>query len=258
MILTDTHTHLHLDDFNRDRSDVLKRAFDKGVNNLLLPNIDSSSINDLHKLCDEYPNNCFPMMGLHPGSVKENYLEELKIMEEHFASRKYIAVGEIGIDLYWDKTFVKEQEYVFRYQLELAIQKKLPVVIHQRESYNEIMAVINDLNNQKLSGVFHCFTGTYEQAIEIVDLGFMLGIGGVLTFKNSKLSEVIRKVDLEHIILETDSPYLTPAPFRGRRNESSYTYHIAEKLAEIKNISIEEVAKITTANATQLFKLKTN
>jgi TatD DNase family protein len=256
MILTDTHTHLYLNDFQSDRDEIMKRAFSKNVQYLLLPNIDSSSINDLHQLCDTYPDNCFPMMGLHPGSVKENYRDELKIIEMQLKTRDYVAVGEIGIDLYWDKTFAKEQEYAFRFQLDLALDKKLPVAIHQRESYEEIIKVIRHVNNPELTGVFHCFTGSHNEALEIISLGFKLGLGGVLTFKNSKLSETMEKVDLEHIILETDSPYLTPAPFRGKRNESSYVYHVAEKLAEIKNTTIEEVAKITTANANRLFKFK--
>jgi len=214
---------------------------------MLLPNIDSNSIDGMLELCENYPENCFPMMGLHPGSVKENYPEELKLVEEWLnRDKRFIAIGEIGIDLYWDKAFQEEQKIVFRMQLQMAKARQLPVVIHSRNSFTEIMQILEDELSPGLEGVFHCFTGNIEQAKKIIDSGFKLGIGGVVTFKNSGLDMVIPQVGLEHILLETDAPYLTPVPYRGKRNESSYVYYVAERIAEIKNTSIEEVATITT------------
>ncbi len=254
MILTDTHTHLYLKEFNDDREQVIKNAFKNRVKYMLLPNIDSSTVEDMLNLCKIYPEHCFPMIGLHPTSVKKNYIQELQKIEKYFLTQKFYAIGEIGIDLYWDKTFKKEQEYVFRYQIELAKKYNLPVVIHSRNSFDEIINIIKEEKKPTLNGVFHCFTGTIKQAEMIINLGFKLGIGGVITFKNSKLDKVIQKIDIKHIVLETDSPYLTPVPFRGKRNESAYLYYIADKIAEIKNITIEEVAEITTNNAIFLFK----
>jgi len=223
---------------------------------MLLPNIDSNSIDGMLELCENYPENCFPMMGLHPGSVKENYPEELKLVEEWLnRDKRFIAIGEIGIDLYWDKAFQEEQKIVFRMQLQMAKARQLPVVIHSRNSFTEIMQILEDELSPGLEGVFHCFTGNIEQAKKIIDSGFKLGIGGVVTFKNSGLDMVIPQVGLEHILLETDAPYLTPVPYRGKRNESSYVYYVAERIAEIKNTSIEEVATITTKNAKELFHL---
>ena len=255
MFFIDTHTHLYLEQFDTDRAEMIQRAFDNNVNYMLLPNIDSSSIKSMMNLCDHYPKNCFPMMGLHPTSVKENYKEELKKMEEQFSKRNFNAVGEIGIDLYWDKTFKKEQEDAFRFQIELALEKNLPIVIHSRESFDDIFFILEDYRNSGFTGVFHCFTGTSEQADKITELGFKLGIGGVITFKNSRLDKVIAYIDLSHIILETDAPYLTPTPHRGKRNESAYIPLIADKIAQIKNTSLENVAKITTQNAIELFNL---
>jgi len=255
MILFDTHTHVYSEEFNEDRDEAIKRSFEVGVTQLLLPNIDLDSIEPMHQLCDSYPNNCFPMMGLHPTSVKENYEEVLQIIRKELDKRKYIAIGEIGIDLYWDKTFAEEQRLALLQQFQWAIEFDLPVVIHSRDSHNEIMKVIKEFNNPNLRGVFHCFTGTRKQAQEIIDINFMMGLGGVLTFKNSGLANEIKDIDMKHFILETDSPYLTPTPYRGKRNESSYIKLIAEKLAEVKGISLEQVAKITTANAMNLFGL---
>jgi len=255
MILFDTHTHIYSEEFNEDRNEAIKRSFDAGVTQLLLPNIDLESIEPMHQLCDEYPENCFPMMGLHPTSVKGDYKEVLQTIRKELDKRKYIAIGEIGIDLYWDKTFAEEQRLALLEQFQWAIDYNLPVVIHSRDSHNEIMKVIKEFNNPKLKGVFHCFTGTAQQAKEIIDINFIMGLGGVLTFKNSGLANEIKDIDMKHFILETDSPYLTPTPFRGKRNESSYIKLIAEKLAEVKEISLEEVARITSENASQLFKM---
>jgi len=254
MIFTDTHTHLYLDAFDEDRQVVIENAIKQDIKYMLLPNINSKSVEPMLDLCEQFPNNCFPMMGLHPTSVKENYKEELKKVEEQFTQRDFIAVGEIGIDLYWDKTFLKQQEEVFRFQIELALEKDIPIVIHSRKSFDEIFSVLEDYRNSKLRGVFHCFTGTIEQAHLAIDLGFYLGIGGVVTFKNSGLNKIVEKVDLKHLVLETDSPFLAPMPFRGKRNESAYINLIAAKVANMKNTDKETVAKITTANAINLFK----
>lgn len=254
MFLTDTHTHLYLEEFNDDREEMVKRALENDVKCMLLPNIDSSSINGMMELCQQFPENCFPMMGLHPTSVKENYQEELDLVNHWVEKEKFNAIGEIGIDLYWDKTFQKEQEIALAYQIELAIKHQLPIVIHMRDSFEEVYEVVKNYASPELTGVFHCFTGTPEQAEKIIELNFLLGIGGVLTFKNSGLDKVVEKIDMKYLLLETDSPFLTPMPHRGKRNESAYTRFIAEKIAEIKNISLDKVAEITTSNANQLFK----
>lgn len=253
MILTDTHTHLYLEQFDEDRSSVVERAIQKGVKYMILPNIDSKSIDVMLDVCNQFPKNCFPMIGLHPTSVFENYEEELNIVETFLANQCFRAIGEIGIDLYWDKTFVKEQEIAFKYQIALANKYDLPIVIHSRNSMNEIFRVLEEVNLAELKGVFHCFSGSLEDAQRIIDMGFLLGIGGVVTFKNSNLPSIIEQIDTKHLLLETDAPYLTPVPFRGKRNESAYTYYVAEKIAEIKNVPIEAIAEITTANAKKLF-----
>lgn len=254
MFLTDTHTHLYLDAYNDDRKEMIERALEQNVKAMLLPNIDSSSIDGMMQLCAQFPKNCFPMMGLHPTSVKENYVKELELIENWLSKDKFYAVGEIGIDLYWDKTFQKEQEIAFIKQIELAKNYRLPIVIHMRDSFHEVYEIVRKHSSPELKGVFHCFTGTMDQAEKIIELNFLLGIGGVVTFKNTGLDKVVEKVDIKHLLLETDSPYLTPMPFRGKRNESTYTRLVAKKIAEIKKITIEEVAKITTFNANQLFK----
>ena len=253
MIITDTHIHLYADDFTSDRDVLVKKAIDKGVQRFFLPNIDSSSVNALKGLCEKYPTHCFPMMGLHPCSVKENWEEEIALVETHLAKEKYYGVGEIGIDLYWDKTFVKEQEEAFKRQIELANQYKLPIVIHSRESFEEIYQILLQKKKEAPCGIFHCFTGNIDQAQRAIALGFYLGIGGVVTFKNSGLADVIAEIDLKHIVLETDAPYLAPVPFRGKRNLPSYILKVAEKIAEVKKISLEEVAEVTTENSKKIF-----
>lgn len=255
MVLIDTHTHLYLEEFDEDRKQVVEYAINSNIKYMLLPNIDSSSIRPMMDLCSEFPKNCFSMMGLHPTSVKGNYKEELAIVDQWLEEGKFYGIGETGIDLYWDKTFFVEQKIAFRHQIELAKRYSLPIVIHSRNSFDEIYAILEKLNSTDLTGVFHCFTGDYEQAIKIIDLGLKLGIGGVLTFKNSGLDKVIEQIDIEHLILETDSPYLTPVPFRGKRNQSSYINYIAEKVAQIKNTTKKQVAEITSQNAIQLFNL---
>jgi len=256
MTFIDTHNHIYLAEFNQDRSTVIEEAISLGVEKFLLPNIDSFSIGSMLQLSKDYPDNCFPMMGLHPTSVKENVEEELAIVEKLLNENTFVAIGEIGIDLYWDKTFFSEQEEAFRFQVKLAKEYNLPIVIHSRDSFNELFNILDDIHTPELKGVFHCFTGSEEQAHKIInDYGFKLGIGGVLTFKNSGLSEQIKNIDLKHLILETDAPYLAPTPHRGKRNQPAYIPLIAKKLAETKGISIEKVAEITTANAEELFNL---
>lgn len=256
MELTDTHTHLYLDAFDEDRKIVIENAIERGVINLLLPNIDSTSIAPMLALAEQYPQNCFPMIGLHPTSVKNNYREELQIIENKLDQGKFFGIGETGIDLYWDKTYLEEQKQAFKRQIELAIAYELPIVIHQRDSYDQVMTVLRHTNIEGLKGVFHCFSGNITQAKEILNLGFKLGIGGILTFKNSRLHEVVAQIKLQDMILETDAPFLAPHPYRGKRNESAYAYLIAKKLADIKNMDVTEIARITTENANQLFKFK--
>ncbi|PCJ00622.1 MAG: hydrolase TatD [Flavobacteriales bacterium] len=254
MILTDTHTHLYSEQFNDDIDVVIQNCIAKGIERLFLPNIDSSSIDGMMKLGTDYPNNCFPMMGLHPTSVGENYKEELTIVEEWLNKHQFCAIGEIGIDLYWDKTLLKQQQDAFRFQIGLAKKHNLPFVIHCRDSFDEIFEILDELNDDKMRGIFHCFTGTVEQANHIINYGdFKIGIGGVVTFKNSGLDKVVEQIDIKHLVLETDSPYLSPTPYRGKRNESTYLLGIAEKVADIYNISVEEVAKITTKNSKEIF-----
>jgi len=257
MIFIDTHTHLYLDEFSDDLNQVVEKAINKGVKYMLLPNIDSTSIEKMLKLCQTFPDNCFPMIGLHPTSVKSNFENELKIVENYLAKSNFYAIGEIGIDLYWDKTFYKEQLEAMRFQIHLAKERNLPIVIHSRNSFDEVFTVLSELKFPEMRGVFHCFSGSVDQAKKVIaELGFKLGIGGVVTFKNSGLDKVVKEIDLKDIILETDSPFLAPLPFRGKRNESAYTIIIAEKIAAIKNIAIEEVANETTNTALELFKLK--
>ena len=256
MILTDTHTHLYLEDYNDDRDEVINNALNQGVKYLFLPNIDSSSIKDLKELSKTYPDNCFPMMGLHPTSVKENFEQELDIVKEELANNQYFGVGEIGIDLYWDKSFREQQHEAFRQQLILAKHYKIPVSIHTRNSFEEAFSILKEELTGDLKGIFHCFSGNLNDAKKIMDTGFLMGIGGVITFKNSKLGEMVKDIPLEFLVLETDSPFLTPVPYRGRRNQSAYIIYIAEKIAELKGITLEEVAEITTSNSLNLFKIK--
>ena len=253
--LVDTHAHLYVEQFDGELDEVMERAKANGVNRILLPNIDSSTTERLWKTVNAYPDRCIPMMGIHPCSVDETIADELKHVETELATNRYIAVGEIGIDLYWDKTFVKEQISAFETQMEWAKELNLPVAIHCRNSFNEIFEAVEKVQDGNLRGVLHCFTGNQEQAQKTIDLGLHIGLGGVLTFKNSGVDKAVIDVPMDKIILETDSPYLAPTPYRGKRNESSYTKLVAEKLAQIKNITLEEVAVITTQNAERLFNL---
>ncbi len=249
----DTHTHLYSEEFNPDRNEIIKNSITKGITKLYLPNVDSTSIDGMLQLEKEFPENCFAMMGLHPCSVKENYLEELAIIESWLDKRKFAAIGEIGIDLYWDKTFLNEQEIAFKKQIDWALTYNYSIVIHCRNAFDEIYSILNSYKTLP-KGIFHCFSGTIEQAEKILALKhFKLGIGGVVTFKNSGLDKVLESISIEDIVLETDAPYLAPMPHRGKRNESSYIPLIAQKVADIKNISIEEVQHITTKNASYIF-----
>lgn len=253
MKLIDTHAHLYLDQFKEDRSAIMQRALNKGIDKIYLPNIDSSSIDDMLNLEKAYPANCFAMMGLHPCSVKEDYEKELDIVASWLKKRTFSAIGEIGIDMYWDTTFIEQQKDAFLRQIEWAKSLDRPIVIHSREATDIIIELLQGVIDEKLKGIFHCFTGTLEQAHTIIEMGFLLGIGGVLTFKNAGLDKTIREIELQHLVLETDAPYLSPVPFRGKRNETSYVFHVAQKLAEIKGIEIEKVADITTRNAQRIF-----
>ena len=257
MQFIDTHSHLYSSQFDKDRTKVVKEAIKAGVGTILLPNIASNYTKGILDLCTEFPNNCSPMMGLHPCDVKADTLtSELSHVEEELAKGNYIAVGEIGLDLYWDKSTLTIQREAFIHQIKLAKKYNLPIAIHVRDSFSEAIKIIESLNDKSLSGVFHCFTGSIEDAHRVINLdGFYLGIGGVLTFKNSGLDKTIKKINIQHLILETDAPYLAPAPFRGKRNESKYIINIAEKLAEVHQISMGKVAEITTKNAKQLFGL---
>ena len=252
-MMIDTHCHLYLDDFDADRPAIIERANTESVGRFYLPAIDSSIITRMLKMEEDYPGQCFAMMGLHPCSVKENFEEELQIAEQWLARRKFAAVGETGLDFYWDKTFTAQQYTAFRTQVGWAKKYNIPVVIHSRQSTPECIDVIKEMHDTSLTGIFHCFGGSLEEAQQITELGFYLGIGGVLTYKNSGLAGVIEKLPLDNIVVETDAPYLTPVPFRGKRNESAYLKYVVQKIAELKNISIEEVAEITTANANKLF-----
>lgn len=256
MQIIDTHSHIYVDRFAEDIDAVIQRAKDAGVEKILLPNIDVESIQEVHTLVNAYPDYCIPMMGLHPTSVKENWKEELSIIKAQFSNHKFCAVGEIGIDLYWDKTFVKEQEQAFEQQLEWSIEYDIPVAIHTREATTEVVSCIKNIGADKLRGVFHSFVGTKEELADILALEtFLIGINGVVTYKKSDLSQVLLNTDLSKIIIETDAPYLPPVPYRGKRNESSYTIYIAHKLADIYNVSVKEVGDITTQNAIQLFNI---
>ena len=252
-MLIDTHSHIYSTDFLHDLDEVIQRAYSNDVRKIILPNIDSSSVKNLLNLVDTYPHICIPLMGLHPTSVNHDYQEELQVVEYWVKKRKFYGIGEIGIDLYWDKSFLDEQTHAFRFQLDLARQNKLPVVIHVRDSFDEVYQVINEMNDDNLTGIFHSFSGTVEQARMVVDLGFKIGVNGIVTFKKSGLDDVIRQIDPSHLVIETDSPYLTPAPFRGKRNESSYLVYIAQKIADLHHMTVGDIAKITTENARKLF-----
>ena len=253
MTITDTHTHLYSEEFDMDRHEMMQRAIDSGVTRFFIPAIDSNCIQKMYALEAEYPENVFLMMGLHPTYVKDNYLDELQIVEQQLASRKFYAIGEIGIDLYWDKTHLKEQQIAFRRQIQLAKKYKLPIVIHCREAFDEIFEILEEEKSEDLFGIFHCFSGTYEQALQAISYNMKLGIGGVVTFKNGKIDQFINQIDLKHLVLETDSPYLAPIPFRGKRNESSYILNIVDKLASLYGLSSEQIALKTTENSKAIF-----
>ncbi|MBT0607797.1 TatD family hydrolase [Aequorivita echinoideorum] len=252
-MLTDTHTHLYSEAFAEDRNEMMQRAFAAGVERFFIPAIDSGYTEAMYALERNYSKNVFLMMGLHPTSVKKNYEEELAHVEKQFENRNFFAVGEIGIDLYWDKSTLEIQKIAFRRQIQLAKKYKLPIVIHCREAFDEIFEVLESEKDDNLFGIFHCFTGTLQQAEMAISYNMKLGIGGVATFKNGKIDTFLKKIPLQNIVLETDSPYLAPAPHRGKRNESSYIVLVSKKLAEIYGISEEEIAEITTRNSKEIF-----
>lgn len=252
MKIIDTHCHLYLDEFKNDIDAVIERAKQKGVEKFYLPAIDSEVTMSMLELEKKFPE-CVAMMGLHPCSVKANFNEELNLVKQWLNERDFAAVGEIGLDFYWETTFAEQQYEAFKIQMQWALQRNMPIVIHTRNAMNEAIETVKPFAEKGLRGIFHCFSGSFKQAQKIIDMHFFLGIGGVVTYKNSGLQPVIEKINLEHIVLETDAPYLTPVPFRGKRNESSYLEFVIEKIAEIKNISAEEVADVTTNNAEKLF-----
>ena len=253
MLLTDTHTHQYYQTDPHKLNEQMQRCFDNGVKRLFLPNVDSASIPLVFGLVNSYPENCFAMLGLHPCDVKENWQDELRRIKEAIPTHKIYAIGEIGIDLYWDKTTLDTQIEAFKIQIGWAKELNLPIVIHCRNSFDEVYQVLQEEYDENLRGILHCFTGTLEQANKLIDIGFYLGIGGVVTYKNSGLDKVVAQVDLKHIVLETDSPYLTPVPFRGKPNESSYLTYVAEKVADLHQIPVEKVAEITTENSKKIF-----
>ncbi|NMH87494.1 TatD family hydrolase [Flavivirga algicola] len=255
MIITDTHTHLYSEAFDEDRNEMIDRAITQGVSRFFIPAIDSGYTEAMLQLEEDYPNNMFLMMGLHPTHVKDNYKEELKHVEDMLAKRHFYAVGEIGIDLYWDTSTLGIQQEAFKHQIKLAKQYKLPIVIHCREAFDEIFEVLEAEKSDDLFGIFHCFTGTLEQAHQAISYNMKLGIGGVVTFKNGKIDTFLSQIDIKHLVLETDAPYLAPVPYRGKRNESTYVIKVLEKLADIYDVSLEEIAAITTQNSKDVFKV---
>jgi TatD DNase family protein len=255
MLLTDTHTHLYYEMDELKQAALMQRCFDEGIGRLFLPNVNVASISRIDELVSRYPEHCFAMSGLHPCDVKEDYQSVLDEIKASIPARKIYAIGEIGIDLYWDKSTLAFQQHAFAQQIEWAKRLGLPIVIHCREAFDEVFEVLEQHKDEKLYGILHCFTGSLEQARHCIDLGFYLGIGGVVTYKKAGLDLVLQDVPLEHLVLETDSPYLAPVPFRGKPNESSYLIHIAKKVADIYQISVEEVAEVTTANSRKIFKV---
>ncbi|HEX8516701.1 MAG TPA: TatD family hydrolase [Bacteroidia bacterium] len=265
MILTDTHTHLYSKEFEEDRQSLVEKAIASGIKRFFLPNVDSESLPGMFQMEKQFPVECFAMMGLHPCSVNQTYQQELQVVEYWLGKRKFAAIGEIGIDLYWDKTFFEQQQDAFRRQIGLAKKYNLPYVIHSRNAFDETMQIVNEFKADNIKAIFHCFSGNVEQAEEVIASGlpegasladksnFKLGIGGVVTFKNSGLDKVVEAIDIRHLVLETDAPYLAPAPYRGKRNEPGYLMLVAQKVAEIKAISVEEVAAITTQNSVEVF-----
>lgn len=253
--MIDTHAHIYTKEFNDDLGEVIERSTDNGINKILMPNIDSTSIEPMLEVEHQYPHVCHAMMGLHPSSIKKGFEKQLYEVEGWLSKRKFLAIGEIGIDLYWDKQFEAHQKEAFKIQIQWAKEMNLPIVIHCREAFEETISIVEALHDERLTGVFHCFTGSIEEAERAIKLGFYLGIGGVATFKNGGLDKVLPHVDLNKILLETDSPYLAPVPYRGKRNEPSYLPFIAQRIADIKSISVEGVKKATSENAQALFKI---
>ena len=254
MIITDTHTHLYSEQFDDDRVEVIERALAAGVTRFFIPAIDSSYTKSMYALESRYPNNMFLMTGVHPTHVKDDYLEELAHIKEQLNSREFVAIGEIGIDLYWDRSTLKLQQEMFKLQIQLAKQYRLPVVIHCRDAFDEVFQILEEEKGSELFGIFHCFTGTLEQAQKAISFNMKLGIGGVVTFKNGKINQFLKQISLDHIVLETDAPYLAPVPYRGKRNESSYILNVLEKLSDIYSMSSNEIASITTKNSKSIFK----
>jgi TatD DNase family protein len=255
MQFIDTHTHLYLPEFDTDRDEVVSRAIGNGISKMLLPNIDVESVDSMFSAVNRYPGICYPMIGLHPTSVKEDYLSQLEKLEYLAVKTKIVAIGEIGVDLYWDKTFLREQLISFRRQVAFASDNELPVVIHSREAFPEVFEVLEEFKGKAIRGVFHAFTGTQKDAEKAVNMGFKLGIGGIVTFKNSGLDKIVGEIGPENLILETDAPYLSPVPYRGKRNESTYLCIINKKLADIFGTSEEEIASVTYLNSASLFNL---
>jgi TatD DNase family protein len=252
-MLIDTHAHIYTVDFTDDRDVVIQKAISAGIGKILMPNIDVASLPDVLHVADQYPGICYPLIGLHPGSVDARYKDQLNKLGEELGNHPFIGIGEIGIDLYWHQTFVEQQQDAFREQLRQARFNKLPVVIHVRESFSEVYSILKEEQDGSLNGIFHCFSGTENEARMITDLGFLMGIGGVVTYKNSRLPEALKHVELSQIVLETDAPWLTPVPNRGKRNECSYLTYIAQKVAEIYGLSPEEIAAATTRNTLEIF-----
>ena len=252
-MFTDTHTHLYADEFDIDRTETIKKAIENGVTKFFVPSIDSNFTDKMYALERDFPKNIFLMIGLHPCYVKENFEEELAHVERELSQHKFYAIGEIGIDLYWDKSTLELQKKAFRHQIRLAKKYKLPINIHCRDAFDEIFEILESEKSADLFGIFHCFSGTLEQAKQAILYNMKLGIGGVVTFKNGKIDQFLNQIDLQHIVLETDAPYLAPVPYRGKRNESNYTILVAQKLAEIYGLPLETIAQITTGNASNIF-----
>lgn len=255
MIITDTHTHLYSESFDTDRNEVIDRAIENGITRFFIPSIDSSYIESMYDLEKQYPEHIFLMAGLHPTHVKHDYKNELSIIVRQLEQRSFFAIGEIGIDLYWDKTMLREQQDAFRFQIQLAKKYSLPIVIHCRDAFNEVFEILDHEKSDDLNGIFHCFTGTLEQAKKAISYNMKLGIGGVVTFKNGKIDQYLSKIPISEIVLETDAPYLSPTPFRGKRNESAYLLHILEKVASIYKLERDVIARITTQNSIDIFKI---
>ena len=253
MRFIDTHAHLYSSPLNENRELIIQNAINNGIDTIIMPAIDSATLESMLELEAAYPNNCIAMMGLHPCSVKDNVQQELDIVEAQLKKRKFIAIGEIGLDYYWDKTFIQQQIEAFTIQMQWALEKQLPIVIHTRNAMGETIEAVKPFAKKGLRGIFHCFSGSQESAQQIISMGFHLGLGGVLTYKNAAVAEAIKEIPMSHLVLETDAPYLSPVPYRGKTNEPAFMIEVAKKLAEIKNIPIQEVAAITTNNAKEVF-----